>query len=159
MSTSVEYGSKAAADAAREEWADYVCPVDDDKRLKTVAYVSDVPDNVMSQIRADADEDRAARDDTTGQVNLTDAEKKRIDFSRGKANIPWARSIRGATRRAGKPRASRATPRPRRAGMRAARRGPVAATSPASRARPGAWSRRQVNDRRRRAGRSSRKAG
>jgi hypothetical protein len=67
VSQTVEFGSKADADAAREEWAEWVCPVDDDRRMAQVAVVSDTPDDVLASIRAVAEESRA---DETGGVDL-----------------------------------------------------------------------------------------
>ena len=94
MSEPVEFDSKAAADNAREEHADLVCPVDDDKRMRTVHFVSDAPSAVLDRLQAQADEGAAQReDDRPGQVALTDAERERIDFSRDRINTLWARSI------------------------------------------------------------------
>lgn len=95
MSIATEFGSKGGADSAREEWADWVCPLDDDKRTKTVHWVSDIPDELLEQIETSATEDRAAREVSIGQAELTDAERKRIDFSAPRANVPWAKSIKG----------------------------------------------------------------
>jgi hypothetical protein len=94
VSIPVEFGAKAAADNYREEHSEHVCPEDDDKRLKTVHFKSDTPDWLIEQARAEADEGLAAREATVGQSELTDAEKDRIDFSKGRANIPWAQSIK-----------------------------------------------------------------
>ncbi|MFC6785171.1 hypothetical protein ACFQFH_19630 [Halobaculum halobium] len=102
MSEAVEFGSKAAADRAREEHADLVCPVDDDKRMRTVHFVSDTPDTLLDRLRAEADEGTAQREDRgPGQVDLTDAERGRLDFSKGRANVLWARSIKGLAARHG----------------------------------------------------------
>lgn len=48
----------AAADAARDEYEQYRCPVDDDRRKKEVAFVSDTPDGVLDEIEAKALESR-----------------------------------------------------------------------------------------------------
>jgi len=102
VSKAVEFGEKSAADRAREEHADLVCPVDDDKRMRTVHFVSDAPDAVLDQLRAQADEGTADRaDDRPGQIPLTDAEKERIDFTRDGVNVLWARSIKGLAQRYG----------------------------------------------------------
>lgn len=90
----VEFGSKAVADAAREQWSEHLCP-DDDKRLKTVRFVSDVPDDVLERAEIEAAESLGERESGPGQVELTDHEKDRIDFSKGRANVPWAQSIKG----------------------------------------------------------------
>ncbi|MFB6302783.1 MAG: hypothetical protein ABEH78_07990 [Haloferacaceae archaeon] len=60
MSEAVEFGTKADADAARKENDEWVCPGDDDRRKKTVHFVSDTPDRVLDSIRAEADESRHA---------------------------------------------------------------------------------------------------
>ncbi|MFC7069501.1 hypothetical protein [Halobaculum lipolyticum] len=95
MSIGIEFGEKAAADRFREEYADHVCPIDDDRRMRTVHFVSDTPEHVLTYARAEADEGTAQREaDGPGQAPLTDVEKRRIDFSTGRANVPWARSIK-----------------------------------------------------------------
>lgn len=94
MSEAVEFGEKAAADEYRDEHPDAICPVDDDRRTKTVHFVSDTPDWLLDQARAEADEGRAAREAGPGQSPLTDAERDRIDFDADRASVPWARSIK-----------------------------------------------------------------
>lgn len=94
MSIPIEFGEKAAADEYRDEHPDAICPVDDDRRTKTVHFVSDTPDWLLDQARAEADEGRAAREAGPGQSPLTDAERDRIDFSADRASVPWARSIK-----------------------------------------------------------------
>jgi len=61
MSEAVEFGdgAKNVADNVREEYSEYICPVDDDKRTKTVHFVSDTPDSVLEQAEAQAQETRA----------------------------------------------------------------------------------------------------
>ncbi|GAB7094077.1 hypothetical protein JCM30237_12290 [Halolamina litorea] len=78
MSFTVEFGTKSGADAAREEHEEYVCPVDDDRRLKTVAFIDDTPEVVRDQLEAGAQTGRAERDQGSGQADLTDAEKNRV---------------------------------------------------------------------------------
>jgi hypothetical protein len=94
VSIPVEFGSRPDANTIRDEYPEYVCPVDDDRRERTVHLVSDTPDPVLDRIEAEAAEGRAARDDTTGQATLTDAERERIDFTAERANVPWAQSIK-----------------------------------------------------------------
>ena len=76
----VEYGSKDAADAAREQWDEHLCP-DDDKRLKTVRFSGDVPDDVLERAELEAAESLEGNESGPGQLGLTDREKDRIDFS------------------------------------------------------------------------------
>ena len=93
MSPTVEFGSKSAADAARETWDEHLCP-DDDRRLKTVRFVSDVPEDVLERAELEAAESLGEHESGPGQAELTDHEKERIDFSKGRANTMWARSIK-----------------------------------------------------------------
>jgi len=90
----IEYGSKDAADAARERHSEYLC-TDDDRRLKTVAYSSDTPDSVLETERIEAADGRGERTDGPGQVPLSDSERKQIDFSQKRANTAHARSVKG----------------------------------------------------------------
>ena len=78
MSFEIEFGTKSGADAARDEHGQYVCPVDDDRRLKTVAFVDDTPDHVRDQLEAGAQTGRAEREEGSGQAELTDGEKNRV---------------------------------------------------------------------------------
>ncbi|MCU4716873.1 hypothetical protein [Halapricum hydrolyticum] len=100
MSPTVEFGSKDAADVAREQWGEYLCP-DDDRRLKTVRFVEDVPDRVIERAELEAADSRDERASGPGQAELTDHEKDRLDFSKGRANVPWAQSIKAIAQDAG----------------------------------------------------------
>jgi hypothetical protein len=107
MSEAVEYGTKAAADAAREEYSQYVCPEDDDKRLKTVHYVSDVPAGVMDTIEAEALESTAEdrqRSEMSGP--LGEGTRERIKelggFEGNNTTFSW-RSAKGVFTREGIP--------------------------------------------------------
>lgn len=88
----IEFGRKDDADVAREEHAEHLCP-DDDRRQKTVRFQSDTPDRVLDLVRSKAAQ---SRDDNTGpgQAPLSDHERDRIDFSKDRANVPWAQSIK-----------------------------------------------------------------
>lgn len=98
MSITVEFRSKAAADQYRDDYEAYLCPVDDDdRRLKTVAFVSDTPEWLLDQARLDGKEGRAERAASTGQAGLTDGERDRINFSKGRANVPHARAVKSIT--------------------------------------------------------------
>lgn len=92
--TTIEFGSKTAADAVRDEFADHLCS-DDDRRLKEVVFASTTPDDVLDQARQQALDSRAERETGPGQAPLTDHERGEIDFSKGRANVLWARSIKG----------------------------------------------------------------
>ncbi|MDH5019043.1 hypothetical protein [Halobacterium rubrum] len=67
-----------AANAFRDDYEEYVCPVDDDKRRKTVALVSDPPEHVLDRAHVEAASGRSERASGAGQIELTDAEKDRL---------------------------------------------------------------------------------
>jgi hypothetical protein len=97
--TSVEFGTKDEADAVREEYEEHLCP-DDDRRLKTVAFASDTPDRVLEDASIRAAATRQEREGP-GQLELTDHERDRIDFSKANASVPHARAVKGIMRDAG----------------------------------------------------------
>jgi hypothetical protein len=107
VSEPVEFGTKAAADRAREEYDEYVCPVDDDRRLKTVAFVSDTPDELLSSVRATAEASRLDEADGTGLIELGESERERIKavdgFDQGVANVGNWRRARALYAREGHP--------------------------------------------------------
>ncbi|SEN04725.1 hypothetical protein SAMN05216388_1001240 [Halorientalis persicus] len=75
----VEFGSLDAANQARDNYADHLCP-DDNRSRKTVTFRSDTPADVLEAARRDADDSRTG--DTSGySTALTDREKDQIDFS------------------------------------------------------------------------------
>jgi len=91
----IEYGSKDAADAARERHTEYLC-TDDDRRLKTVAWAeSGTPEWVLEQERLEAADSRDDGGDDGGQVALSDTERDGIDWSKQRANVPHARAVKG----------------------------------------------------------------
>jgi hypothetical protein len=90
----IDFGRKAAADSAREEWDEYLCS-GDDARMTKVTFASDTPEDVLEEIELDAADARGSTATGTGQASLTDAEKDRIDFSKGRASVPHARSVKG----------------------------------------------------------------
>ena len=98
MSFDIEFGTKSGADAAREEHAEHVCPLDDDRRLKTVAFKSDTPDHVRDQLQAGAATGRAERGEGSGQADLTNAEKSRIGPFTGSNNYLKAASVKALLR-------------------------------------------------------------
>lgn len=89
----VDFGSLDAARAARDRWEEHLCS-DDDGRLTSVTFSSDVPDDVLDRARRDAADSLAEQESGPGQADLTDHERDRIDFSKGRANVPWAQSIK-----------------------------------------------------------------
>lgn len=78
MTETIEFGSKAAADDFRAEFAEYICPIDDDKRLKTVAVVSETPEWLLEQARVQAGAGRAERAGGPGLAQLSEHEKDRV---------------------------------------------------------------------------------
>lgn len=100
--TTVEFGSKAVADAVREEYADHLCS-DDDRRLKTVTFASDTPDVVLEQARIEAADSRGDHVDTV-TADLSQAERDRISdlggFDRTTTTKNWERA-RGVFQREG----------------------------------------------------------
>lgn len=101
MSERIEFGNKAAADSFREEHEEHVCPIDDDKRLKTVALVSDVPEYIVEQAEVEAAAGRAERADGPGQIELTKQEKKALGPFTGSNNYRKAAAVKGVMRAAG----------------------------------------------------------
>lgn len=77
MTHAIEFGSKPAADAAREEYETHLCS-QDDRRLKTVRFSSDTPESVLSRVRAHADADRHDADQRSTTASLSEATRERI---------------------------------------------------------------------------------
>jgi len=104
MSEFIEFGSMEAADRAREEHAEYRCPIDDDRRQKTVAFVSDTPESLLQRIEAEATEDRSAANQRSNTATLTDRERDKISkvdgFSQSTTTANW-RSAKGVFETAG----------------------------------------------------------
>jgi hypothetical protein len=92
MSTAVEFGSKSAADAVREEHPEAICSQDDARR-KTVTFSSDATGAFLEDAQRRADQSRADRESGPGQLELTDHERDRLDFSEGRADVLHARSV------------------------------------------------------------------
>lgn len=99
MTERIEFATKGAADAFREENEEYLCS-DDDRRLKTVALTSDTPERLIEEAAIETAVTRAERDGTS-QLPLDDHELDAIDWSEGKANVPWARSVKAIMRAEG----------------------------------------------------------
>ncbi|QIO23728.1 hypothetical protein [Haloarcula sp. JP-L23] len=94
MTERIEYGSKDAADAARDKHSEYLCS-EDDKRLKTVAFAENgTPESVLEDAHLMADDSHVNTGESSGSVPLTDAEKDEIDFS--ETDTWTARAAKGA---------------------------------------------------------------
>ena len=104
MTERVEFGSLEAANRARDDHAEYVCPVDDDRRQTTVAFVSDTPESTLQMIEADAAADKAAAESTSEMADLSDRERERIKdadgFGDGVSIFNW-QSAKGSFQREG----------------------------------------------------------
>ncbi|WP_144901342.1 putative sodium/potassium/calcium exchanger [Halobellus captivus] len=107
MTEFIEFGSKTAADSVREQFEEHLCSVDDDKRLKTVAFTSDTPESVLQQAEAQAQETRA--EDRQGAVMsgpLSESTRKKIKkfdgFSKTNTTMSWRRA-KGVYQREGHP--------------------------------------------------------
>ncbi|WP_228370978.1 hypothetical protein [Natrinema sp. J7-2] len=104
MTERIEFGSKAAADQFRDEYADHLCS-NDDRRLKTVAISSDAPDHVLETATIEAAAGRSERGGRGGQAELTDHERESIDFSR--TTVPPRQEREGVDARGGRRRLAR----------------------------------------------------
>lgn len=90
----IEFGSKTAADRAREEHEDHLC-VDDDRRLKTVTFTSDLPEATEEQLRAGARTGRVEGEGGAGIVQLSDAEKRKVGPFTEPNNYGKAAAVKG----------------------------------------------------------------
>jgi hypothetical protein len=96
MSISVEFGTKADADRFRDEYPEFICPIDDDARRREVWFTSDTPTDVLDEAKAVGEAgraDREASEANTGQRELTDQEKRQLDFTRDGVNYGLARAL------------------------------------------------------------------
>lgn len=102
MSTDVEFGAKADADAIRDRFSEHLCS-DDDKRLKTVTFSSDTPEGVLDRARNEALDSRGERS-RSHSTSLTPDEREKISelggFDRTTTTASWA-SAKGVFAREG----------------------------------------------------------
>lgn len=94
----IEFGSKDAADSARDEYERHVSE-QDDRRLKTVTFSdASMSAGVATQIEADAEEGLTASETRSHSEPLTDRERKKIKeaggFSKTVTTANW-RSAKG----------------------------------------------------------------
>lgn len=94
----IQFGSLKAANRVREDrmLSGFVNEDADNAASKTVVIQDDTPESALEEIQGEAAESREHKAEEHGQVPLTDAEKKRIDFS--ETNIPAARAVKGIAR-------------------------------------------------------------
>jgi hypothetical protein len=99
----VEFSGRDSADAAREEWEEWVCPLDDDKRKKTVSFVSDTPESVREMIEVKAMDSRGEQT-TSHTADLSEREREKISdvggFDQSTTIFNW-RSAKGVFAREG----------------------------------------------------------
>jgi hypothetical protein len=94
MSEDVAFGRKEIADSFRDEHPDALCS-QDDRRLKTVTFASDAPDDVVEEARQAAAQSRGDRESTKAQAELSRQEKKRLDFSKDGSSVLKAQWVKG----------------------------------------------------------------
>lgn len=102
MVQTVEFGSRDAARQVRQQATlrPFLAP-SDDARTATVRLQDDTPQRVLTRISNMAAESKQADAEQAGQAQLTASERERIDFSKGRANVPHARSVKALARKHG----------------------------------------------------------
>ena len=90
----VEFGQRDVANSVRERLDGFLAD-DDSRRSKTVELKDAVPDEMIQRVQEEAADSRQAEADKAGQAELSDRERKQIDFSRDGVNVPFARSVKG----------------------------------------------------------------
>lgn len=90
----VEFGQRQVANSVRERLDGFLAD-DDSRRSKTVELKDAVPDDLVQRVQEEAADSRQAEADKAGQAELSDRERKQIDFSRDGVNVPFARSVKG----------------------------------------------------------------
>jgi len=96
VTTEVEFGAMVDADRFRDEYPEFRCPIDDDRRERTVHFTSDTPDHVLEEARAAATSgqaEREANEASGGTRELTESEKRALDFSRDGVSYVKAKAI------------------------------------------------------------------
>ncbi|MFC3957880.1 hypothetical protein [Halovivax cerinus] len=97
--TAVDFHSRDAANALRDRLDADALAEADDRRTKTVLLAEDAPlyaENLAAGAAADS---KAHLADKGGQIPLTEAEKREIDFTR--TNVMHARAVKGKLTNAG----------------------------------------------------------
>jgi len=93
MSKRIEFGKRQAANQVRDEFSEHITG-ELDRRHKALYIADDTPREAKREIESRAAASRARQESGPGQAPLTDAEKKRFDFSKDKMNVLKARSIK-----------------------------------------------------------------
>jgi hypothetical protein len=94
MSTEIDLQRKDLADEFRENHPEFLCS-EDDARMTAVTFNSDAPQWLLEDARRQAADYRGEIEGAAGQVGLSDQEKQQIDFSKERASVPHARSVKG----------------------------------------------------------------
>ncbi len=89
---SVEFGDRESANAVRDEIPDEHLAESDDRRTKTIELSPEATRATRTRVTGEAADSRAYLADQHGQAELTDAEKRRLDFTR--TNVMHARSAK-----------------------------------------------------------------
>jgi len=90
----IEFGQRDVANSVRERLDGFRAD-SDDRRSTTVELKDAVPEEMVQRVREEAADSRQAEADKGGQIELSDRERKQIDFSREGVNVPFARSVKG----------------------------------------------------------------
>ena len=90
----IEFGQRQVANSVRERLDGFRAD-SDDRRSTTVELKDAVPEEMVQRVREEAADSRQAEADKGGQIELSDRERKQIDFSREGVNVPFARSVKG----------------------------------------------------------------
>ncbi|TKX54478.1 hypothetical protein EXE42_08285 [Halorubrum sp. SP3] len=95
MTEIVEFGTRADANAVRDDHADHLTGRFD-RRFAKVELADDIPDDVEAEIRGIAADGRADREGGAGHVELTDGEKRRVGPFTGSNNYRKATAVKAA---------------------------------------------------------------
>lgn len=89
----IEFGRRAAANEVRDQLDDDVLTDTYDRRNKTVEIREDLVDErTLNRVSGEAADSKAFEEEKTGQVGLTERERKEIDFT--ETSVPEARSVK-----------------------------------------------------------------
>src|SRR6056297_242920 len=91
---SVKFGRKPVATSIRDRVEPFLAD-DDDGRELTLKLKDDAPDAIVQRVQEEAADTRQAEAQKAGQAELTDRERKEIDFTKDGVNVPFARSVKG----------------------------------------------------------------
>ena len=94
MGNSIEFGQRQVANSVRERLGSFLAD-SDSRRSKTVELQDAVPESMIQRVREEAADSRQSEADKAGQVELSDRERKEIDFTKDGVNVPFARSVKG----------------------------------------------------------------